>query len=326
MEYLVTPEQLSSFKKDVFDFYAAEYSRNKTELEQILQAVIPAIEKELPVSSVSDFNLTKNLSTEQFSTIIKYILGRANTVMMLANEELEWDGEIILRSMLEASLKLLSIIDSEPKELAERLEQYWVTLELFESKRRSDKAKEMIKQGQPDYYFNVMVLSEQDEARLLQHPEWGNQAHRSKIKEAWSFTGILKAVVDRSFIAIPMLSYYYKMASHVAHADATAVAVINERSKREVHHKNLASFANCLKLMGVVNSVLRWHIAAIYNLQLSLNKNDKVREKQIDLNLFMIQQRSHEFTARAIAYHDLSDEWLKHATNQAIKNIMEQHT
>jgi hypothetical protein len=213
--------------------------------------------------------------------LVDFIGQRAQAAMVLMNGELLWDAEIILRPMIEVLAKLYYIILSDTnEELSRKIKEYWEITKLFEKKKFSDRAKEIIKADiGPKALYLKMILTDSEEQDLISNVDYGNREYRKDILRKWSFSEIIKAIGDKakdiSIIPVVQLHYYYKLASHLSHGDQVAVEIIIERETREGIRGSLTELGHIAKIGRVVNEILIQSICLIHLSATDLNAIQK---------------------------------------------------
>jgi len=161
----------------------------------------------------------------------------SESVLILRQTEKEWDADLIARSVMEGSIKLIYMLQGSTPEIEAKVNEYWNVLPLFSSIRHSEHSKNLLRAvEQPDSAewlpIHSLVIPEEEVEAI--RSKYSRQARR-EIEERWSFSGIC-----RSFSSSPKgghkdlvhLAHGYSMSSHLVHKDADGVGMVWERSRR----------------------------------------------------------------------------------------------
>jgi hypothetical protein len=248
--------------------------------------------------------------------IVKFVLDRINTMSMLIQQGLLWDSEIIFRSVLEVFIKFLNII-SQPtqKDIDTKLDEFWTVLDEIERVRFSDKAKEILNSNRilNLEYFEKLILTEEEEIELKAKPSWANRVYRTSLKNDWSFSGIIIRLMQEDeaqmtpLVSFPMLQFYYKLASHVAHADRTGISMVKDNESKTGEYKAASELTHYIKLIKMVVQIPFW---VSIELAKHLHEREKVNE---------ILSRYRKYTQYILSLHQPVFAELERLTSEAIK-------
>jgi hypothetical protein len=187
--------------------------------------------------------------------LIEYVIERMNAVIALAQQDMLWDADVLVRSALETLVKFALIAEANEAERCQLLHEYWCDLTEIYTIKLSDQAKKNLTRTQNSEIhrlaYTPQVLSEEDEAKL--RAKW-SKASRTKLEQKWSFGGIVATLSKNnkgtSMEAIDFLTHTYRMSSHIAHGDEMGINLIRERKSREPQDKADVTIAHYLRLMS----------------------------------------------------------------------------
>lgn len=222
--------------------------------------------------------------------LAEFIMERFETVITLCINGLLWDCEIILRSSQETFVKYLYMLNGEQPDVKIKIDEYWNSLAEIQSLKMSSQAKLNLELLEDNDFSKIaflpLVLSEEEEKRLkLKWPK----KERSKLEQKWSFSQmVLELSSNKNNITkdyIMLLTFNYRMGSHIIHGDQTGIGIINERGNREAQEKLKAEQGHYLRILSDVLS---------YNTLLSVQTMAFLKlEKESD-NIIAYQRKIHE--------------------------------
>lgn len=161
----------------------------------------------------------------------------SESVLILVQSEKEWDADLIARSVMEGSIKLVYMLQGSILEVEAKVNEYWNVLPLFNSIRHSEHSKGLLKAvEQPDSAewlpIHSLVMREEEVESI--RSQYSRQARRG-IEERWSFTGICRSLSSNPKAGhkdLVHLAHGYAMSSHLVHKDADGVGMVWERARR----------------------------------------------------------------------------------------------
>lgn len=275
---MMTQAEIFNIREEISQTYQKMFYDNENKIKEILNR---------------QGRLSSQQIQEKIKPLIYYFLDRASVALFLSENSKWVDSEIIFRTVLEIFIKIFYILVAEDEKIFNRrLKEYWEIIGLFEQKRQSDKAKEMVKYSKDrnaSNIFGFMVLDSEAENKIINHPDYGNKNSRTQLKESWSFAGISKSLSAHALgkeLHLPLLGYYYKMSSHRAHADEMAIQMEQERAQRSPEHLNLLNLNSYMKMVRAIN-VLTWQI--ILALNLYENNAPELLKSLADYNKFFLE-------------------------------------
>lgn len=187
--------------------------------------------------------------------LVLYLGERGRGVLALLGADLAWDAEIVLRSYYECVSKILYLSFSADEKQTQLVYEFEVVLAEASDKRRARKA------GFAETAARQEVQGAKDVFRLLQSEQMVRntasvtKAERQAIEARWSFSGIIeqlaKAEVDGQSIGdAQSLLHIYGMASHLIHADAAALDLMEDRARRGAEELAILEVAHASRIVS----------------------------------------------------------------------------
>lgn len=195
--------------------------------------------------------------------LVEFIIERLETVTTLVLQERLWDAEIILRSALEVFIKLMFITSSDENEQQNLLNEFWNDLGEINALKESEQAKKNLQEfGHIEIHklaFSPLLLPEEFESQLKN--KW-TRVNRQKVEQKWSFTEIVKYLSKNyrgsAVSQIVGLLHSYRIGSHLAHGDETAILVIAERRSRSEEQQEIVNSSHYLRFLSDSFSFCNW--------------------------------------------------------------------
>ena len=191
----------------------------------------------------------------------------SESVLILAANGKEWDADLIIRSILEGSLKFVYLLDGNSTEQVVRANEYWNVLPDFGAIRRDSRARSMIPDlpnAENERWEPVRdLLMDEDEINTVRQNY--SRKERAALEERWSFSGITRefANSDKPGLKnLAHLSHSYGLSSHLLHKDGDGIGVIWERSTRCPERREAAAAAHISRIVSdtCVFTQLRTHL------------------------------------------------------------------
>ena len=180
----------------------------------------------------------------------------SESVLLLVQEQKEWDADIIARSVLEGSFKFTYMLHGTSDEIKAKVIEYWDVLPGFASIRHSERAKRILDDAPPGYAetrtFQELIL---DEAEVAATRNTYSRQDRQALEEKWSFSGICKSFSkseDSGLRLLAHLAHGYGMSSHLLHKDADGIGMVWERRRRNVERQTAVRLAHSARLVSDV--------------------------------------------------------------------------
>lgn len=191
--------------------------------------------------------------------LFQFLGDRGRGVLALLNAGLDWDAEIVLRSFYECASKIMYLATSSELDRTRRLYEFEIILAVASDKRRARKA------AFAEAVFDEQFSADRDVFRALQHPDmirtFGSVSKRDRqaIEARWSFSGIIdQLAAGQNSDALPeatSLLHIYGMASHLAHADAGALDMMEDRAWRGDKERELLEAAHRARIVSDLASL-----------------------------------------------------------------------
>jgi len=195
-----------------------------------------------------------------------YSSDRSQAVSYLVSAGFAWDGEIVLRSCYEANARIWFICLAEPSRRQALVNEFWGELADIHSYKRSRRAaapRDTFKrheQPQDETVFATLVRGD------LQQFSRAGKKDKKNLEHKWSFTEIvqyLKKNPPDSFDLrdIDSLLHTYGLASHLVHADESALDLMLDRRLRPPAERHALAIAHVCRIFS--DQVSLWMITAM---------------------------------------------------------------
>lgn len=179
-----------------------------------------------------------------------------------------WEAEILVRSVLEASLKFVYLLQA-PASFEVRHREY--RHDLFRIGLLKDHAKVvdlLAAVPNPDDrewrpMRELLLSDEEREAYSTAFPK----PERSALDSRWGFTGMIRELVrsrDPLFRDFAGLASHYAMASHIIHADHIGTSTPSHTDRRPPEERDALLKAHGVRLMSDVMTSLQIRLAVGY--------------------------------------------------------------
>ncbi|XLP07076.1 DUF5677 domain-containing protein [Alteromonas marina] len=181
----------------------------------------------------------------------------STSALVLIKEGLEWDAEIINRSIIEGVTKYVYLLTGSAEERLEKTKEYWELLPDYAATKRSAKVKrffEEVSEAKQNLPLNDLLLSDREIDELRNGT---NKNERSNLEQKWSFSHIINEFSKsdspglRAFIS---LAHGYGMSSHLIHKDGDGVGMIWERCSRPEERQSAVKLGHCARTVSDVCS------------------------------------------------------------------------
>lgn len=179
-----------------------------------------------------------------------------------------WDAEMLIRSVLEGSLKFAYLLQSR-EHFDERHREY--ADHLFAIGRLKDHQKAaglLANVRNPDAVewrpIRDRLLSDEERADLRASYD---RITRKDLETRWGFTGLvgeLSRSGDALFRDLPATAHAYSMASHIQHADMIGTSIALERDLRSERRRGTIQLAHLGRLVGDVLRFMFLRLAVGY--------------------------------------------------------------
>lgn len=203
--------------------------------------------------------------------IYEFILDRLRAVAIMAENNLLWDAEMVVRAISEATVKLLFICLTPESERKKVQTEYWIDLAEINELKQSKQAKLMLEQFKGNSIFETtfkpIVISEERESEILAKK---NRKERKSLEQKWSFTELVNSLSKNykgeSIPLILTMAHNYRMSSHLIHADEIGVSIIKERNSRTEEQQDIVNMAHYGRLFSDIVIYSAWSGVGIMNI------------------------------------------------------------
>lgn len=194
------------------------------------------------------------------SDLFDFTAGRINAILTLMREGALWDAEMLMRTVLETTVKQAYICSGTSEQRAVSLDEYCNALPELNALSQSVKAKKSLKATAgsdvgTESLIEALILPDEREAEIRER--WPRKT-RATISSKWSFTQMLSSIEQQStampgFKALGGLITNYGISSHLLHGDESGIGIIKDRRRREEEERALMDLAHCYNLLdGIV--------------------------------------------------------------------------
>lgn len=196
-----------------------------------------------------------------------------------------WDAEIVLRSFYEASARILFLALADPNERETLDREFRETLVAVADRRRALKVH-VSKSTARETPKSAAILDALRDPKMFAVEPRGGKSHRKALEQKWSFSEIIASLsrLEREDIrGLPELAAYlhsYGLASHLLHADCTALDLIHDRAIRPPVEEALLSSAQLCRIFTDVVGLQCYCAEAVRAL---LGRDFKDRERLYSL-------------------------------------------
>jgi hypothetical protein len=208
-----------------------------------------------------------------------FIADRSQSLIVLIQAVRLWDAEIIMRSIMEATIRVLYVCYSSESERTQRINEFWNDLAEINELKRSERAKTILqhfgqKQGN-EVAIKPLILSADKEKEL--RDKWPKK-RRQALEQKWSFSEILffleKSMdADKGGAFIRSTLHNYGFSSHLIHADESGLSLLWDRNHRPDEEREKLAIAHMCRMLGDSLSYLFLVWNALVE-ALKLDKND----------------------------------------------------
>lgn len=179
-----------------------------------------------------------------------------------------WDAEILLRTVVEASIKLAYIAVADVQEQQVRASEFLILLpEMLRLKRhrRAEDFLSHVPDPEAEMWRSIREIrlpSEQIEKISARHPK----AQRDNMERKWGFARITEELgkSGTEFQYLSAMMYSYGMGSHAVHQDGDAILMMWERGERSPLHLAAVEFAHGARLISDVVTFAALRARAAY--------------------------------------------------------------
>jgi hypothetical protein len=172
-----------------------------------------------------------------------------STFILVSNRKI-WDADILVRSVMEGTLKYLFILQGSIDEQLQKSCEYWERLPDFAVLKRQHRATKLLEEVAKDTNASEWepirdILVSKDKLDRISATTSGK--NRLRLAQKWSFSEVAKHFAtheNKKYHGIGCLAYSYGMQSHIIHQDGDGVGMIWERNRREVERRDAIELAH----------------------------------------------------------------------------------
>jgi hypothetical protein len=186
-----------------------------------------------------------------------YFIGdRSQSLVILIQNGRLWDAEIIMRTIMEATIHILFVCYTHEDERGQKIREFWSDLAEINDLKRSEKAKIILQRigsnRSTEMGIKPLVLTEDEEKAL--RDKWPKK-RRQSLEQKWSFTEIVFFLESnmhesRGGELIRSTLHNYALSSHLIHADETALSLLWDRNHRAPEEQEKLISAHASRLLS----------------------------------------------------------------------------
>jgi hypothetical protein len=210
-----------------------------------------------------------------------------SALLLVGNVRL-WDADVLVRSVVEGSLKFTFLLVGDESERKQKLHEFSDVLFEISALKRNSRLEEILKVLQDpnaDEWrpFREMILSPESIASIkTKYP----RDRRRVIEQRWSFGAIcstLRRSGTEGLSHLGHLMHNYGMSSHVAHQDSVGIGMVWDRNGRTQERRDAVELAHGARLISDV-CMMSWLRARMLfkrcNLDIALLKplNERIED------------------------------------------------
>ncbi len=232
----------------------------------------------------------------------------AESTLLLAKYERDWDSEILVRSVSEGCIKGIYILECDEDTQNERAEEYWSILPEISELRQSERAAWLVGNLESDIEsmkpIEDIVIPDSEIYRIK---EVHGKQKRKMLEQKWSFMELLRYFQtsgNKRLNALAGLAYNYGISSNLVHKDGTGVALMSERITRSDIRRIAISKAHISRCISDVCTFMDVFTGSIF-IASKIGKDGLVNLREKYKSLF-IGLSKHYDNFYAIEYDDNS--------------------
>jgi hypothetical protein len=211
--------------------------------------------------------------------------------LILVGELKLWDAEMLVRSILEGTTKLLYICTGNNAERMQKAFEYEQILPEIKELNRHKRAEVLLSNAKniSDMGYEPIreaLLSPEELSNLsIKYPK----KIRKEYERKWSFSEIIYNLSKSGlpgYRMLPSLAYGYGMGSHMTHQDADAIGMILDRNSRSPERRDFVELAHSGRLISDLIGLARGRAIAQANICSTswkvYEKIDKMSQPMLD--------------------------------------------
>lgn len=195
----------------------------------------------------------------------------SDSVAFLVRSGRMWDADILIRSLVEGSMKFAFLCIKDPLLRIQRNVEYSTVLpnmaEIRRQRHLEDLMKQIPNQSAPEWEPFRRLRMAADKIRILEakYP----RRLRSRMQQNWSFTNIVSELVqtrEKGMEALAGFLFFYGTSSHIVHKDSDGVGIMWERSTRSVERRMAVELAHAARQVSDILTLSQLRMWFAYSL------------------------------------------------------------
>ncbi|MGL5717990.1 MAG: DUF5677 domain-containing protein [Paraclostridium sp.] len=195
------------------------------------------------VMNISDDNLFKIVDEIQGSEKKDELIGlqrmatvaqlTSESTIILVSEEKIFDAEVLLRVVLEGTVKMIYMSIGNEEERKLKSQEFWDTLAKIDTLKKSAKAKTLIDTFSRFKETAIGGYLELDR-EIKDFQEDTSSKIRKRIENKWAFNNMIEEISNNSqeWNELKSISLTYNQSSNLTHMDSIAIGMIMDRMIR----------------------------------------------------------------------------------------------
>lgn len=186
-----------------------------------------------------------------------YFIGdRSQSLIILIQAARLWDAEIIMRSIMEATIRILYVCYSNENERIQRINEFWNDLAEINELKRSERAKVVLRCPEQtrgnEVAIKPLVLPANEEKEL--RDRWPRKL-RQALERKWSFSEIIFSLEsnmdeDKGGAFVRSILHNYALSSHLIHADESGLSLLWDRNHRPDDEREKLEIAHICRMLS----------------------------------------------------------------------------
>ncbi|OMF43535.1 DUF5677 domain-containing protein [Paenibacillus peoriae] len=184
-------------------------------------------------------------------------------LILVANNRI-WDNEMLIRSVLEGTIKFIYLTVGSNEEREKKIDEYWNVLPIINKIKRSNRAEEIyeylsnteVQKNDMKFIGGVLLTEEEIQEIREKYP----RKYRKELEHKWSYSEIIKDLSkqDKHKFFSGMF-HGYGIGSHLIHQDADAINYLIDHNQRIPERRIAKELAHgCRQISDIMTfSILR---------------------------------------------------------------------
>lgn len=178
----------------------------------------------------------------------------SESVFLLIQQGKEWDADILVRSVMEGTIKYIYILDGSQEEAHKKATEFWHVLPSFSDIKHSFRAQKFLEEVPSDENnkrpFRDLIL---DDYQIDEIRGSCSRQERVELEKKWSFTGLINSFSNsenKSLRLLVHLAHGYGMSSHLLHKDGVGVSIVWDRFRRDPLRQSAARLGHASRIVS----------------------------------------------------------------------------